>query len=78
MKEYFVGTNIFICIGEALSYYKEFGYDVKGVRELISTKAIEIGFAALEERYPENVKNRKYRVDEDGRFQIIVSENRVQ
>ena len=78
MKEHFLGTNIFISIGEALRYYQDLEYDRKAVQELITTKTIEIGFASLEEKYPENVKNRKYRVDEDGRFQIIVSENRVQ
>ena len=78
MKEHFLGTNIFISIGEALRYYKDLGYDRKAVQELITTKTIEIGFAVLEEKYPENVKNRKYRIDEDGRFQLIVSENSAQ
>ena len=72
-EKYTVGTSIFISIGEAQKYYRNLGFDHEYVDEMIQSEGISIGLDEFKLKYPGNFQDKKYKIDGDGRFHLILS-----
>ena len=72
-EEYTFGTSGFISIGEAQKYYRNLGFDSEYVDEMIQSEGIWIGLDVFKVKYPGNFQDKKYKIDTDGRFHLVLS-----